>query len=135
MPHVFRMYCCILIYGINNTKKKRLLVATNSKSKTTTISLQTPLDLVNSSRRNKHYCNASWVKIMINVNYLYKRGRLAYRQLRARRALLQIKDVPLRNRRALSPYTLYINSALLVLNGSSQFTSINQVKCLFWPHI
>ena len=41
------------------------------------------------------------------------------RQLRARRALLQIKDVPLRTRRALLPLTLYSNSALLVLNRTS----------------
>ena len=40
-------------------------------------------------------------------------------QLRTRRALLQIKDVPLRTRRALLPLTLYSNSALLVLNGTS----------------
>ena len=33
-----------------------------------------------------------------------------YRQLRARRVLLQIKDVLLRTRRALLPYTLYSNS-------------------------
>ena len=42
-----------------------------------------------------------------------------YRQLRARRALLQIKDVPLRTRRALSLYKVSGNSALLVLNGTS----------------
>ena len=58
---------------------------------------------------------------------------LAYRQLRARRALsifkdvplrttraLSIfKDVPLRTRRALSPYKVYGYNALLVLNGTS----------------
>ena len=42
-----------------------------------------------------------------------------FRQLRARRALTLFNDVPLRTRRALSPYTLYSNSALLVLNGTS----------------
>ena len=42
-----------------------------------------------------------------------------YRQVRARRALLQINDVPLRTRRALLPLTLYSDSALLVLNGTS----------------
>ena len=41
------------------------------------------------------------------------------RQLRARRALLQLKDVPLRTRRALLLYKVYGNSALLVLNGTS----------------
>ena len=43
----------------------------------------------------------------------------AYHQLRARRVLLQIKDVPLRTRRVLLPLTVYSNSALLVLNGTS----------------
>ena len=42
-----------------------------------------------------------------------------FHQLRARRALLQIKDVPLKTRRALLPLTLYSNSALLVLRGTS----------------
>ena len=44
-----------------------------------------------------------------------------YRQLRARRALLQFKDVLLRTRRVLSLYKVYSNSALLhvVLNGTS----------------
>ena len=53
----------------------------------------------------------------IHLNYTHK--NCLNRQLRARRALLQIKDVPLRTRRALSPYTLYSNNALLVLNGTS----------------
>ena len=44
---------------------------------------------------------------------------VTYRQLRARRALLQIKNVPLRTRRELLPLTLYSDSALLVLNGTS----------------
>ena len=33
----------------------------------------------------------------------YKRNNFTYRQLRARKALLHFKDVPLRTRRALSP--------------------------------
>ena len=41
------------------------------------------------------------------------------RQLRARRALLQLKDVPLRTRRALLLYKVNGNSALLVLKGTS----------------
>ena len=53
------------------------------------------------------------------------------RQLRARRALLQIKDLPLRTRRALSPYTLYSNSALLVLNGTS-LNCNNALLALNW---
>ena len=39
-----------------------------------------------------------------------------YRQLRARRALLQLKDVPLRTRRVLLLYKVNGNRALLVLN-------------------
>ena len=46
-------------------------------------------------------------------------GTRSCRQLRARRALLQIKDVPLRTRRALLLYKVYGDSALLVLNGTS----------------
>ena len=53
---------------------------------------------------------------MVLAHCLQSILKTTYRQLRARRALLQIKDVPLRTRRALSPYTLYSNSALLVLN-------------------
>ena len=37
-------------------------------------------------------------------------------QLRARRALLQLKDVPLRTRRALSLYKVNGNNAHLALN-------------------
>ena len=39
-----------------------------------------------------------------------------YRQLRARRALLQLKDVPLRTRRALLLYKINGNNALLALS-------------------
>ena len=42
-----------------------------------------------------------------------------YHQLRARRALLQLKDVPLRTNRALSLYKVNGNSALLVLIGTA----------------
>ena len=42
-----------------------------------------------------------------------------YCQLRARRALLQLKDVPLRTRRVLLLYKVNGDSALLVLNGTS----------------
>ena len=41
------------------------------------------------------------------------------RTLRARTALLQLKDVPLRTRRALLLYKVNCDSALLVLNGTS----------------
>ena len=40
-------------------------------------------------------------------------------QVRARRVLSIFKDVPLRTRRVLLPYTFYSNSALLVLNRTS----------------
>ena len=44
----------------------------------------------------------------------------SYRQLRTRRALMLLNDVPwLRTRRVLSPKTLYSNSALLVLCRTS----------------
>ena len=42
--------------------------------------------------------------------------KLAYRQLRTRRALSLFKDVPLRKRRALLPLNLCSDSVLLVLN-------------------
>ena len=57
-----------------------------------------------------------------------------YRQLRARRALLQINDVPLRTRRELLPLTLYSNSALLVLNGTS-LSCNNALLALNWRYI
>ena len=56
-----------------------------------------------------------------------------YCQLRARRALLQIKDVPLRTRRALLPLTLYSNSALLVLSGTS-LSCNNALLALNWRY-
>ena len=52
-------------------------------------------------------------------SYLLHQSYTLYRQLRARRALLQLKDVPLRTRRALLLYKVNGNSALLVLNGTS----------------
>ena len=59
-------------------------------------------------------------------------GRLFIcRQLRARRALLQTNDVPLRTRRALLPWALYSNSTLLVLNGTS-LNCNNALLALNW---
>ena len=52
------------------------------------------------------------------------------RQLRARRALLQSKDVPLRTRRAPSLYKVYGDNALLVLNR----TSLNCNNALLAPN-
>ena len=47
-------------------------------------------------------------------------------RLRARRALMLFKDVPLRTRRALSLYKVYGDNALLVHNG----TSLNSISAL-----
>ena len=49
-----------------------------------------------------------------------------YHQLRARRALMLFKDVPLRTKRGLSLYKVCGDSALLVLNG----TLLNNVNVL-----
>ena len=57
-----------------------------------------------------------------------------FRQLRARRALLQCKDDPLRARRALSLYKVYGSSALLVLNGTSLNCS-NALLALNWRFV
>ena len=51
--------------------------------------------------------------------------------MRARRALLQLKDDPLRTRRALSLYKVNGNSALLVLNGTSLICN-NALLALIW---
>ena len=56
-------------------------------------------------------------------------GEDTYHQLRARRALMMFKHVPLRTRRALSLYKVYGNSALLVLNRTS-LNSINTLLAL-----
>ena len=56
-----------------------------------------------------------------------------YPRLRARRALMLLNDVPLRTRRALLPYSLYNDSALLVLNGTS-LNSINALLALNWRY-
>ena len=57
----------------------------------------------------------------------------AHHWLRARRTLM-FTNVALRTRRVLSPYTLYTESALLVLNGTS-LNSINAILALNWWHI
>ena len=59
---------------------------------------------------------------------------ITYRQMRARRALLQLKDVPLRTRRALLPLTLYSNSTLLVLNGTSLICN-SALLALSWRYL
>ena len=62
-----------------------------------------------------------------------KRKKKKESQLRARRALLQIKDVLLRTRRVLLSLTLYSNSALLVLNGTS-LNCNNTLLALNWQN-
>ena len=59
---------------------------------------------------------------------------VSYRQLRARRALLNFKDVPLRTRRALSLYKVFGDSALLVLNGTS-LNSDSTLLILNWQYV
>ena len=63
-----------------------------------------------------------WLGIILDFlltnGFIWFTQQLVYRQLRARRALMLLKDVPLRTRRALSLYKVYDNSALLVLNGT-----------------
>ena len=58
---------------------------------------------------------------MLTNNDIHMSKYFAYRQLRAKGALLQFKDVPLRTRRALSLCNVYgdTDSARLVLNGTS----------------
>ena len=55
--------------------------------------------------------------------------KLLIRQLRARRALMQVKDVPLRTRRGLLLYKVYGDSSFLVLNGTP-LISINTLLAL-----
>ena len=62
------------------------------------------------------FLSECWCNGLLKCLFHTSGGALSYRQLRARRALLQIKDVPLRTRRALLPLTLYSDSALLALN-------------------
>ena len=69
---------------------------------------------------------------LISVNALLVLSRL-YRQLKVRRALLQIKDVPLRTRRALLLYKVYGDSAFLVLNGTALICN-NALVALQWRY-
>ena len=59
---------------------------------------------------------------------------LLYRQLRARRALSIVKDVPSITRRALLLYNVYGDSALLLLNGTF-LNSDNTLLALNWWYI
>ena len=57
------------------------------------------------------------------------------RHLRARKGLLQFKDVLLRTRRALSLYKVNGNSALLVLNGTKSLICNSALLALSWRNI
>ena len=70
--------------------------------------------------------NTAWGAVM--AQWIWQ-----YHQLRARRVLTLFNDVSLRTRRALSPQTLYSDSALLVLNGTS-LNSINILLALNWRY-
>ena len=70
---------------------------------------------------------------MSGKNYVNHRRDIVYRQLRARRALLKWKNVPLRTRRALLLYKVYGDSALLVLNGNSLICN-NALLALNWRY-
>ena len=85
------------------------------------------------------WCNEAWLHFVTVINFAntgcsVEGRRLAitlwrlfslemlqywqYHRLKTKRMLMLFNDVPLRTRRALSPYTSYSNSALLVLNGA-----------------
>ena len=55
-------------------------------------------------------------------------------QLRATRSLMLFKDVPLRTRRAILPYKVCVNGALLVLNRTS-LSIFNTLLALNWWYI
>ena len=61
-------------------------------------------------------------------SYLFL-SKTQFCELRARRALSQFNDVPLRTRRGLLLYNVYGDSALLVLNGMS-LNSVNALLVL-----
>ena len=60
---------------------------------------------------------------------------IRYRQLKARRALSLFKDDLLWTRRVLSPYSLYSNNALLVLNGTSLNIDSALLVLNWWYHV
>ena len=67
-----------------------------------------------------NYCNACWLLI----------NNTEYHQLRARRALFQIKDVLLRTRRALLLYTFFFFTAIAPFWFSTEH--LWSVITLFW---
>ena len=69
-------------------------------------------------------CCSVWV--YLDGLFGHTTSRALYCRLRARRALTLFNNIPLRTRRALSPQTLYSDSPLLVLNG----TSLNNINAL-----
>ena len=66
-------------------------------------------------------------KLQIHIFHVgvYATIKTSKYQLRARRALSIFKDVPLRTRRALLLHKVYGDSALLVLNGTSDDMPLN----------
>ena len=97
------------------------------------------------------WCNEAWLHFVTVINFTNTsaawRGRRwastflglfslemsqywQYHRLKTKRMLMLFNDVPLKTRRALSPYTSYSNSALLVLNGASRQTWCNEA----WLH-
>ena len=73
---------------------------------------------------NKHHGNwyeKELVPIVHVCNSARRDPDMAYRRLRARRVLMQFKDIMLRTRRVLSLYKVYGNSTLLHLNGISLY--------------
>ena len=70
------------------------------------------------SKREQDVATEEKVRVRIKEYDHYKRLRVLYRQLRARRALSLFNNVPLTARWALSPLTLYSESTLLVLKGT-----------------
>ena len=80
---------------------------------------------------------AAWYRhewTLIYDAYNFPSQTCTYRQLRARRALLQLKDVPLRTRRALLLFKVNGISALLVLNGTSLICN-SALLVLSWRYI
>ena len=60
-----------------------------------------------------------FIHLLLIRNAWWLKFSREYHQLRARRAILLFKYVPLRTRRVLSPWSLHTYTAFLVLNGTS----------------
>ena len=80
------------------------------------------------------FCETAFSLFSLVVSFLLLTDWVVYRQLRARRVLLQLKDVLLRTRRALLLYKVNGNSALLFLNGTSLICN-SALLPLSWRYI